>query len=319
MTLPTITIVIPTYRRPDVLRQCLQKITQQDSLDQCDVRIYDNGAPHDSQSVASEYQNQLNLTYTLNEPGHGFGYSVSRGSREATGDIIVELNDDALVPHDLIPRIRSLFQQDERIGIVGVRAEEEGYHQEGEGIGRIDASHGLIANFNRPTQAAIDVDHIYGFCYAYRRELLSRGAVHDNVLLAKDYSSGNRIETDHCLTARKLGYRVLYDGSLVVTHLAKPRGDLDEWSARWKINQIRNTLYLYLKHFGWLGQRRLALRYMLIHDVGILSLLRRPNYANLVYFFTGLRARLSAVAHWCIFRLTRRALKPLETNKEPDH
>jgi hypothetical protein len=144
---------------------------------------------------------------------------------------------------------------------------------------------------------------VYGFCYAYRREALERGGVHDEVLLARDYSSGNRIETDHCLTLRRLGFKIVYDSSVAVRHLARPRGDINERSLRWKLNHTRNTLYLFLKHYGLTGKRCLALRFALLQDVGVLSAIRHPTPTNVAYFFTGLRGRASAFWHYARYLL----------------
>ena len=293
-------IILPTYRRPDVLALCLEHLAALDyRRDQFEVRIYDNGSPQDSRLVADPFADRLRLSYTVNEPGHGLGYSLCRGTRECQGDRIVELNDDALVPPDFLRRVDALFDSDLSIGVVGVRAIEDGYAGGGGGIGRIDARTGeVVGNFDQPTEHPIEVEHVYGFCYAYRREVLARGGRHDEVLLARDYSSGNRLESDQCLTARRLGFRVVYDGSIAVCHLARPRADMSERSMRWKLNHTRNTLYLFLKHYGLLGKRCLALRFALLMDIGLLSAVRHPTGANWLYFLTGLRARASASYHY---------------------
>jgi GT2 family glycosyltransferase len=294
-------LIVPTYRRPDVLRVCLERIAALDfPPDTIEVRVYDNGAPADSRAIVEAFHGRIaNLTYTLNESGHGLGYSLCRGAEECTGDRVVEMNDDALIGSDFLTRLDAVFGADDRIGVVGVRAIEEQYFNLPGGIGTIDARTGdVVGNFNRPTDGVIDVDHVYGFCYAYTRAVMDAGGRHDRTLLAKDYSSGNRIETDQCLTAKRLGFRVVYDGTHAVTHLAKPRADMSERSAKWKVNHTRNTLYLFLKHYGPFGRRALALRSCFLHDVGIVSLLKRPTKANAAYFATGLRARASAVWHW---------------------
>jgi len=204
----SVSFIIPTYRRPEVLAKCLACLGSMKPVDgvSAEIRIYDNGFPHDSRHVADAFQRSLPVTYRVNEQGHGLGYSLCLGASEAQGDIIVELNDDALVGADFLRNIMATFQSDSSIGVVGVRAIEKGYESTGDSIGAIDSSTLEVrGNFDRPTEDVLDVEHVYGFCYAYRREMLDHGAVHDRVLLAKDYSSGNRIETDQCLSARKRG------------------------------------------------------------------------------------------------------------------
>jgi GT2 family glycosyltransferase len=299
MLRPAYSIIVPTYKRPEVLAQCLAHLAALDyPLDRVEVQVFDNGGAEQSAHVAEPFFDRLPLTYAINPGAHGMGYSLNRGLRTCRGARIVEMNDDALVPPDFLQACDAAFARDPRIGCVGFRAIEDGYQDSGDGIGRIDDSGEVVGNFHREHGGPLEVEHVYGFCYAYTRAALLRGGVHDEVLLARDYSSGNRIETDHCLTLRRLGFKVVYDSSIAVRHLAKPRGDYDERSLRWKLNHTRNTLYLFLKHYGPFGKRCLALRFALVQDVGVLSALRRPNRANLAYFLTGLHGRISALWHY---------------------
>lgn len=306
-SMPMWSIILPTYRRPDVLEQCFCALSDAIPIDEpAEVLVYDNGAPQTSRSVSERFTDVLNIRYTENVAGHGLGYSLTLGAQEATGRFVVELNDDAIVPRDFFARLCEAFDSDPKIGVVGVRAIEEGYQSIGSGIGVIDETQRrVIGNFDRPTEQLVDVEHVYGFCYAYRRTLLDRGGHHDQILLARDYSSGNRIETDQCLTAKRLGFRVVYDGRIGVKHLAKPRGDISERSVQWKLNHTRNTLYLFLKHFGLFGRRGLALRFALLHDLGVRSAILRPSTQNFRYVMTGLRARASAFAHWLRYQFSR--------------
>jgi hypothetical protein len=176
----------------------------------------------------------------------------------------------------------------------------------GEGIGRLAESGEVIGNFDVDCGDPIEVEHVYGFCYVFTREAVNRAGLNDTTLLAKPYSSGNRIETDHCLTIRERGLKVVYNPRMVAVHLAKPRPDMSEVSLRWKRNEIRNTLYLYLKHYGLFGKGAAALKLTFLVDVGVLSMLRRPSAANIAYFLNGLRSRLSAYGHALLHAIARR-------------
>ncbi len=300
---PAYSIVIPTFRRPDQLAECLESVLALDyPLDRLEVVVIDNGGDaENSQAAAAPFVGRLSLRYLVNPENRGYGYSVNRGIGEARGDAILLLNDDARPAQDLLRECDALLIADPAIGCVGCRAIEAGYKNVGEGIGRIDASGEVVANFNLDCGQPIEVEHVYGFCYVFTREAIRRAGLNDTVLLAQPYSSGNRIETDHCLTIREQGLKVVYNPRMVARHLAKPRPDMSEVSARWKINAIRNTIYLYLKHYGPFGKRAAALRLMFVEDVGILSALRRPSASNWRYLAIGLRARASAVWHWLLY------------------
>jgi GT2 family glycosyltransferase len=300
---PVYTIVVPTYRRPDMLVRCLDHVAALDyPLDRVEVLIVDNGGCADNNAaVAAEFESRLSLRYLINEVNRGMGFSLNRGMRESRGERIVLLNDDAMLPPSFLNDLDATFAADAAIGCVGCRADEKGYARQGTGIGRIDPTGEVVGNFDQDCGRTIEVEHVYGFCYAFTRQALRRAGVYDEILLARPYSSANRTETDHCLSIRAAGLKVVYNPAIVVEHLAKPRADMSEVSPRWKLNHTRNTLYLFLKHYGVLGKSALALRFALVRDVGLLSLLRRPSRSNWSYFLNGLRGRVSAFGHYVLY------------------
>jgi GT2 family glycosyltransferase len=302
-------IVIPTFRRPDQLAECLASVAELDyPLEALEVVVVDNGgASENSQEAAAPFRQRLAINYLVNAVNGGYGYSVNRGIRASGGERLVLLNDDARLPGEFLRECDRLLDSDPAIGCMGCRVAEDGYLNWGEGIGRIDESGEVVGNFNVDCGAPIEVEHVYGFCYVFTREAVRRAGVCDETLLARRYSSGNRIETDHCLTIRREGLKVVYNPRVVVRHLAKPRPDMREQSLRWKTNAIRNTIYLYLKHFGLFGKRGAALRLTFISDVGVLSMLRRPTPTNIAYFANGLRARASAYGHYLLYLMSPKA------------
>ena len=301
---PAYSIVITTYRRADQLQECLQSLCGLAyPLDRLEVIVVDNGGAEHTRAAAEPFARTLPIRYLVNEINRGYGYSVNRGIGAARGERILLLNDDARLTSQILSECDRLLDSDPLIGCVGCRVIEAGYARSGEGIGRIDESGEVVANFDIDCGDPIEVEHIYGFCYIFTREAVKRAGFNDRTLLAKPYSSGNRIETDHCLTIRERGLKVVFNPSMVAVHLAKPRPDMSEVSARWKINAIRNTIYLYLKHYGVFGKGGAALRLTFLDDVGIVSALRHPTMANWRYFAIGLRARGSAYLHYLMFLL----------------
>ena len=205
------------------------------------------------------------------------------------GNRIVEINDDALVPPHFLKALDSLFALDPTIGVVGVRAIEDQYARFGRGIGTIDPITGeVVGNFDQPSDGPVDVDHVYGFCYAYTRQLVDSG-----------------LDTMRCCSAVTTVAATAWKR----TTASPPAASVSAWSTtggwpfvtwpgrvvmstrsllRWKLNHTRNTLYLFLKHYGLLGKQGLALRFTLLYDLGLRSALRYPSWANLLYFLTGL-------------------------------
>lgn len=302
---PAYSIVIPTYRRADSLAECLESICALDyPKDRIEVVIVDNGGADNTRAAAEPFVGRLNVRYFVNERNRGYGFSVNRGIEESRGDRLLLLNDDARPMPDLLAACDALLAGDPSIGAVGCRAIEQGYVREGEGIGVIAPGGEIIGNFDVDCGEPVEVEHVYGFCYVFTRAAVTRAGLNDRTLLAQPYSSGNRIETDHCLTIRARGLKVVYHPRMAAVHLAKPRPDMSELSLKWHRNLIRNTIYLYLKHFGPFGRGFAALRLTFRQHVGLMSMVRRPTAANITYFAHGLGSRTSAYWHWVKYLLT---------------
>jgi GT2 family glycosyltransferase len=296
---PTYAIVIPTYRRAESLAECLETVCALDyPKDAIEVVIIDNGGLEHTRAAADPFHDRLRIRYLVNAKNRGYGFSVNRGIVESTGDRVLLLNDDARLMPDLLRQCDALLATDPSIGCVGCRAIEQGYVHIGTEIGVLLTSGIVVGNFDIDCGTPIEVEHVYGFCYVFTREAVRRAGLNDMTLLAQPYSSGNCIETDHCLSIRRAGLKVMYHPGMVARHLAKPRPDMSEISLRWHMNAIRNPLYLYLKHFGPFGKRCAALRWTFSRHLGLWSMLRKPNRANVEYFTNGVRAKASAWGHW---------------------
>lgn len=296
---PRYSIVIPTYRRGESLAECLESVCALDyAVGDLEVVIIDNGGAEHTRAAAEPFTSRLTVRYLVNPKNRGYGFSVNRGIVESTGDRILLLNDDARPMPDLLRECDRLLASDPSIGCVGCRAIEKGYQNFGTEVGTVRSDGVVLGNFDVDCGAPIEVEHVYGFCYVFTREAVRRAGVNDMTLLAQPYSSGNRIETDHCLSIREAGLKVVYDPRMAAIHLAKPRPDMSEVSLRWYRNQIRNTIYLYLKHFGPFGKSGAALRWTFVKQIGLLSAIRRPTRANLAYLANGLAARASAYWHY---------------------
>jgi len=302
VTTPRYSIVIPTYRRGDELAECLESVCVLDyPKDAIEVIVIDNGGEQNTRSAAQPFAGRLALRYLVNARNLGYGFSVNRGIVESAGDRMLLLNDDARPSPDLLKECDRLLESDPTIGCVGCRVIEQGYQNFGTDIGQVRDDGIVLGNFDVDCGDPIEVEHVYGFCYVFTREAVRRTGLCDRTLLAQPYSSGNCIETDQCLSIREAGLKVVYDPRMVARHLAKPRPDMSEVSLKWHLNMIRNTIYLYLKHFGLFGKRGAALRLTFTKHVGVLSALRRPTRSNVAYVAMSLRGRASAYSHYLKF------------------
>jgi len=104
----SLSVVIPTRNRRDVLQQCLRRLAEQDlHCSDYEVIVVDDGSDDFSQALPSL---DLNLRY-LTQPQLGPAAARNHGVRAAVGNIIVFIGDDILVPPDFL-RIHSQWHEE---------------------------------------------------------------------------------------------------------------------------------------------------------------------------------------------------------------
>ncbi len=101
------TVVIPTYRRSARLKQLLACLTTQKGEGGAPVLkqviVCDDGSPDDTRQVAESFADRLPLLYR-HQPDLGFraGQARNMGIAEATGDVIVFVDDDVIFADDFV-------------------------------------------------------------------------------------------------------------------------------------------------------------------------------------------------------------------------
>ncbi len=91
---PFLSIVIPTYSRPERLAKCLKAISQLDyPRDRFEVIVVDDGSPMSLESVVAPFQEQLTLTL-IRQDNAGPASARNTGSAQAKGQFLVFTDDD---------------------------------------------------------------------------------------------------------------------------------------------------------------------------------------------------------------------------------
>jgi glucosyl-dolichyl phosphate glucuronosyltransferase len=89
-----ITLIVPTYRRPEVVR-CLDSIQQQE-LAEFEVLLVDNAADDELKATVQAYNRTARVPVGyVAEPNLGLHNARHAGVRAATGDVLVFTDDDA--------------------------------------------------------------------------------------------------------------------------------------------------------------------------------------------------------------------------------
>jgi GT2 family glycosyltransferase len=221
---PTLSLVIPTYRRPEELRNCLAGVASQTRAPD-EVIVVRRVNDVDAAAVLSEADVPVRET-TVDVPG--VVAALRAGVEASSGDVVAFIDDDAVPRSDWIERLQAHYvaDRDGRLGGVGGR---DVIHGEADGRsvrerhdvgvlrwwGRLVGNHHLGAGPPRP------VDVLKGCNCSFRRPALSLpvGLRGTGAVVAHDLATSLRARSD--------GYCLLYDPALIVDHYRgwRPAGD----------------------------------------------------------------------------------------------
>jgi GT2 family glycosyltransferase len=113
----SVSVVIPTCNRPDDLRRCLTALRRQRSPRGCEIVVIDNRPGPDSPtpSVAREFPE----VRFIDEPRPGLSYARNAGFAASTGDILIAIDDDVVVPEGWLDRLIAPFARPEVMAVTG--------------------------------------------------------------------------------------------------------------------------------------------------------------------------------------------------------
>lgn len=91
-----ISVVVPVYNRPGEVEELLESLALQDKRD-FEVVIVEDGSRLSSREVVTRYVDSLNIVY-YEKPNSGPGPSRNYGAKRASGDFLIFLDSDCIVP-----------------------------------------------------------------------------------------------------------------------------------------------------------------------------------------------------------------------------
>ncbi|MDR1678447.1 MAG: glycosyltransferase [Prevotellaceae bacterium] len=98
-------IVIPVYNRPDEIDELLHSLTAQTDSD-FEVVVVEDGSTISCEDVCKKYTDRLNLHYFYKE-NSGPGDSRNYGARHSSGNYLIILDSDVIVPREYLRNVRT--------------------------------------------------------------------------------------------------------------------------------------------------------------------------------------------------------------------
>lgn len=118
------TVAICTHNRAEDVREALLSLLRQNFTDAFEVIVVDNRSTDNTKQVVQEVNKMTSIPIIyVYEERLGLSVARNRAIREAKGEYVLFLDDDAMASKEWISGIVSLFETDPRIGCVGGRIE----------------------------------------------------------------------------------------------------------------------------------------------------------------------------------------------------
>jgi len=214
-----VTVLVPSYGRPDALRRCLEALGSQGRLaDEIVVGVRAGDAPT-AAVVEQARAAGLPVRQVATEDA-GVIAAMQAALDAATGDIIALTDDDARPRADWIERLLAHFAADARVGGVGGRDWQPAERWDEPRVGIVQWFGRVIGNHHLGAGPARDVDVLKGANCSFRGDLL-RAVGFDRRL----HGLGAQMhwELGVCLPLRAAGWRLVYDPLVAVDHDIAPR------------------------------------------------------------------------------------------------
>ncbi|BCZ77873.1 glycosyltransferase family 2 protein [Paraburkholderia terrae] len=256
-----ITVLVPTYRRPQDLARCLAALQKQERVPDEVVVV---ARPDDEATHACLADPLVVGALPLNVAAvelPGQVAALNRGLDAATGDVIAITDDDAAPHADWVRRIGAAFESDARLGALGGR---DWVHQKGgvlDGsrflVGKMMKSGKIIGNHHLGVGEAREVDLLKGANMSYRRD-----AVRTIRFDGRLRGAGAQVHNDMAfsMSVKNAGWKLVYDPRVAVDHYPAERFDEDRRDAQ-SLTAVRNAAYnlhLILREQLPAGQREVA-------------------------------------------------------------
>lgn len=263
---PLVSFVIATYNRPGDLAEAIQSVLHQsyerievvvvsDSTDRT-AAMFEGGARFDREEISYHHFDER----------MGAPRAKNRGLERAAGDVVVQLDDDAILAEpSATERMLQLFSEHEDVGVLAFQSRD--YYT---GEVKYDETPDP-PEFDMTPLETYRATNFVGLGVAFRRAALDEAGLYPD-----DFVYGFE-EMDLSFRVHDTGYDILYTPSVVVYHKKSPEGRISDVETKERLAE--NRINMALRNLPW----RYVFFTTLIYSVYVVLLTRQLSSLGRMY------------------------------------
>jgi len=249
---PSMSVVIPTYRRPAELVRCLRALEGQTRAPDEIIVVHRLAGDSETAAAAAAWSRQRSAGSTTRRVATvdvpGVIAAMETGVRHAAGDVVVFLDDDVEIHPDWLERAARHYADPSVVGVGGRDIVSIDPSPPTEIVGIVTWYGKAIGNHQRGHGPARQVDTLKGANMSMRRAY----CVFDHRLRG----SGAQVhwEMQLCLKAGSMGQCLIYDPNCIVDHYPAQRFGDDQRGAPLRqaiTNTCHNETYVMMTYLRW--------------------------------------------------------------------
>lgn len=213
---PRVSVVVVSYGSWPMTHKCLESLLTKSAYPNLEIIVVDNGSDLTMRKGLASIQDPR-LKIVLLPKNVGFASGNTEGCKASSGDYIILLNNDTIVPLNWVHKLIKGFNKDDKLGMLGPVSNSVGNDQ------MLDYC--ITDPFNGPDPMWIDefyrlyrdririTDYLGFFCVAIRRSVYEEVGELDS-----NFGIGMFEDDDYCERVREAGYKIAIAEDCFVYH-----------------------------------------------------------------------------------------------------
>ena len=286
--MPTVSAIIPTYNRADLVQSIVTNLHAQTRPPE-QVIVVDNGSQDATQILARE----LGTDLVVFPENRGFAAAVNEGIRQASGDWLLIVNNDVVLEPAWLERLLLAAQQENAPFAIGKLLRKDD-------LSTLDGSWDLVSRaayayrcgYGRRDGAVWSIRR--KICFPPMTAALFDRHVFERVGLLETRFESYYEDVDFGVRCALAGLEGIYEPAAVAVHIGK--ATFGKHGPRVMYLSARNQVLLLAKHYPPQTLRRFAWPILVGQILALLAAAKQGH------FFTALRGKWHGLQEWSTFR-----------------